>query len=64
MDFEEKKHEIKTDVIPFLVAIPAFLWINAEAGIGLPMLMAAAIPVIGYVAFAIVNLIGYWLWKI
>ena len=64
MDFEEKKQEIKTDIIPFLVAIPVFLWLNAAAGIGLPMLMAAAIPVIGYVAFAIVNLIGYWLWKL
>ena len=64
MDFEEKKQEIKTDVIPFLVAIPVFLWLNAEAGIGLPMLMVAAIPVIGYVAFVIINLIGYWLWKI
>lgn len=64
MDFEEKKHEIKTDVIPFLVAIPVFLWLNAEAGIGLPILMAATIPVIGYIVFAIINLIGYWLWKI
>ena len=64
MDFDEKKQKLKTDAIPFLVAIPVFLWLNAEAGIGLPMLMAAAIPVIGYIAFVIVNLIGYWLWKI
>ena len=55
---------MKTDVIPFLVAIPVFLWLNAEAGLGLPMLMVAAIPVIGYIAFVIVNLIGFWLWKI
>lgn len=64
MNFEEKKHEIKRDVIPFLIAIPALMILNAEAGIGLPMLLVTAIPVIGYVAFVIVNLIGYWLWKI
>ena len=64
MDFEEKKHEIKTDVIPFLVAIPALMILNAEVGLGLPLSMVITVPIIGYIAFAIINLIGYWLWKI
>ena len=64
MDFEEKKQEIKTDVIPFLVAIPALMILNAEVGLGLPLSMVITVPIIGYIAFAIINLIGYWLWKI
>lgn len=64
MDFEEKKHEIKTDVIPFLIAIPALMILNAEVGLGLPLSMVITVPIIGYIAFAIINLIGYWLWKI
>ena len=64
MDFNEKKQKLKTDAIPFLVAIPVLLWLNAEAEIGLPILMTISIPFIGYIAFVIVNLIGYWLWKL
>ena len=64
MDFEEKKQEMKTDVIPFIIAIPALMILNAEVGLGLPLTMVITVPIIGYIAFVIINLIGYWLWKI
>lgn len=64
MDFNEKKRQIKNDIIPFLVAIPALLWINAEAGLGLPFLMTVSIPLFGYVVFVILELIGFYFWDV
>jgi hypothetical protein len=64
MEFREKKKQIKNDIIPFLVAIPALLWINAEAGLGLPFLMTVSIPIFGYVVFVILELIGFYLWNV
>ena len=64
MDFNKKKKQIKNDIIPFLVAIPALLWINAEAGFGLPFLMTVSIPLFGYVVFVILELIGFYLWDV
>ena len=64
MDFNKKKKQIKNDIIPFLVAIPVLLWINAKAGLGLPFLMTVSIPLIGYVVFVILELIGFYLWNV
>ena len=64
MEFSKKKKQIKNDIYPFLIAIPALLWINAEAGLGLPFLMTVSIPIFGYIGFVILELIGFYFWDI
>ena len=64
MEFKEKKKQIKNDAIPFMLAIPALLWLNAKTGLGLPFLMTVSIPLFGYVVFVILELIGFYFWNV
>ena len=64
MTFKDKKKEIKNDIIPFLVAVPAFLWMNAKAGFAAPVLSVIAVPAIAYIVFAVISLAAFWLFGI
>ena len=64
MDFEEKKMNLKNDSIPFILGIPAVVWLDIQFCLGVPVLFAAMIPVICYIIYVIMNLIGFWLWRL
>ena len=64
MTFKEKKSDLKNDAIPFLVAIPAFLWMNAETGLGAPVLSVIAVPAGAYITCVVISLTVFWLFGI
>ena len=64
MTFKEKKSDLKNDAIPFLVVIPAFLWMNAEMGLGAPVLSVIAVPAVAYITFVVISMIAYCLFGI
>ena len=64
MEFSEKKKQIKNDIYPFLIAIPTFIWLDAEFCLGIPLSLIVFVPVTGYVTLVILELIGFYFWDI
>lgn len=61
--FEDKKREIRQDSVPFLLAIPAMWWIKTSYDADVPLWELCLVPIAGYIIFAMLEIIGYHIWK-